>query len=42
MTINPLGLVESDELNCDNEVMGFGNSLNISNWVNIDSLVLGR
>ena len=42
ITINPLGLVESDELNCDNEVMGFGNSLNISNWVNIDSLVLGR
>ena len=33
MTINPLGLVVSDELNCDNEMMGFGNSLNISNWV---------
>ena len=33
MTINPLGLVVLDELNCDNEVMGFGNTLNISNRV---------
>ena len=33
MTINPLGLVVSDELNCDNEVMGFSNTLNISNWM---------
>ena len=33
MTINPLGLVVSDELNSNNEVMGFGNTLNISNWV---------
>jgi len=33
MTINPLGLVVSDELNSNNEVMGFGNTLNIFNWV---------
>ena len=33
MSINPLGLVVSDELNSNNEVMGFGNTLNISNWV---------
>ena len=33
MTINPLGLVVSDELNSDKEVKGFGNTLNISNWV---------
>ena len=33
MSINPLRLVVSDELNSNNEVMGFGNTLNISNWV---------
>jgi len=39
MTINPLGLVVSAELNSKSEVMGFDNTLNISNWVNIESLV---
>ena len=33
MTINPLGLVVSAELNSNTEVMGFDNTLNISNWV---------
>ena len=33
MTINPLGLVVSVELNSNTEVMGFDNTLNVSNWV---------
>ena len=33
MTINPLGLVVSAELNSNIEVMGFDNTLNVSNWV---------
>ena len=33
MTINPLGLVVSAELNSNTKVMGFDNLLNVSNWV---------
>ena len=33
MTINPLGLVVLAELNSNTEVMGFDNTLNVSNWV---------
>ena len=33
MTINPLGLVVTAELNSNTEVMRFDNTLNVSNWV---------
>ena len=33
MSINPLGMVMTAELNSNTEVMRFDNTLNVSNWV---------